>query len=171
MNFCFLPHSCNLISSFEAGNKIVTEFKDWIENNGGWEVIQDFRSNKREKLIQRIIHLCAKKFILDNDLDFSCEPNNGHGPADFKISRGNDKTVIELKLSSNPQYLHGYETQIRLYAEAEKTTKMIYILINVGNDKRIKNLEQKTHEESLKYGNVPEVYIINAKSQLSASIN
>lgn len=28
------------------------------------------------------------------------------------LSRGNDKTVVEIKLSSNADYIHGYEEQI-----------------------------------------------------------
>ena len=78
-------------------------------------------------IVQSIIHLSAKQFIKDNNLDFSCEPDDGHRPVDFKISRGQDKTVIELKLSSNPQYMHGYQEQIRLYAKSEGTQNMIYM--------------------------------------------
>ena len=88
-------------------------------------------------MTQRLIHLSALQTVKINNLDFSCEVNNGHGPEDFKISRGNDKTVIELKLSSNSQYLHGYTDQIRQYAKSENTNKMIYVLIDVGNPIRV----------------------------------
>jgi len=39
---------------------------------------------------------------------------SGRGPVDFKISRGEDKTVIEIKLTSNNDCLHGFEVQIIL---------------------------------------------------------
>ena len=58
--------------------------------------------------------------------------NEGRGPVDFKVSRGNDKTIIEVKLSSNSQYLHGYEVQIEEYGKAERTNQMIYVLIDLA---------------------------------------
>ena len=121
-------------------------------------------------MMQRLIHLCALHTVKENNLDFSCEVNNGHGPVDFKISRGNDKTVIELKLSSNAQYMHGYTHQIRQYAKSENTDNMIYVLVDIGYPGRVKKLEEKVEEEG--YGNeiVPEVYVIDATEQVSASV-
>ena len=51
------------------------------------------------------------------------------GPVDLKMSRGNDKTVVEIKLSSNADYIHGYEEQIEEYAKAEGTTQLSLIHI------------------------------------------
>ena len=88
---------------------------------------------------------------------------------DFKISRGNDKTVIEIKLSSNQDYLNGYQNQVKRYADAENTDKMVYVFIDVGNPGRRRTLEV-THENDLISGNrIPEVVIIDANEQLSAS--
>ena len=42
----------------------------------------------------------------------------------LKVSRGQDKTLIEVKLSSNSQYLHGYEVQVEEYGKAENTDKL-----------------------------------------------
>ena len=53
-------------------------------------------------------------------MDISPEPNSGRGPVDFKISRGEDKTVIEIKLTSNNDCLHGFEVQIEEYAKSEE---------------------------------------------------
>ncbi len=65
-------------------------------------------------------------------------PDAGNGALDIKVSRGSDKTITEIKLSSSEQYLRGYETQIGLYGKAEQTEKMIYVFIDLGNPVRRK---------------------------------
>lgn len=135
--FNFLEHSDQSeISSFEATIKILKILKDWIENNKGWEDILQFSTQKREKGVQRLLHLASKYFCEINNFDMSFEPNEGPGPVDAKVSRGNDKTVVEIKLSSNQDYLHGYEEQIESYAKAEGTDNRIFVYIQVGNQGR-----------------------------------
>ena len=99
----------------------------------------------------------------------SFEANEGPGPVDLKISRGTDKTVIEIKLSSNKDYLHGYEEQIEDYAKAEGTTKRIFVYVQVGNPIRDQKL-QKRHQERLDTNsNPPFLFMIDAQRQTSAS--
>lgn len=64
------------------------------------------------------------------------------------VSRGNDKTVIKIKLSSNQDYLNGYQNQVKRYADAENTDNMVYVFIDVGNPGSKRTLE-KTHENVL----------------------
>ena len=99
----------SLISSHQGAMDALWIFKDWVENNGGWKDIQDVPSRIKEGTIQRMIFLGAKRLLQDNNLDMSCENNIGVGQEDFKICRGNDKTVIEVKLTSNPGCKHGFE--------------------------------------------------------------
>ncbi len=47
------------------------------------------------------VHGTANFYCEINNLDISPESNTGRGPVDFKISREEDKTVIEIKLTSN----------------------------------------------------------------------
>ena len=163
-------HSAGHVDSLNCARIVVENFKEWIENNGGWEIVLNFSSRKREKMTQRLIHLCALQTVKENDLDFSCEVNNGHGPVDFKISRGNDKTVIELKLSSNNQYMHGYTDQIRQYAKSENTSNMIYVLVDIGHPRKVRKLEEKAFEDSYSDEIVPILYVIDATEQVSASM-
>jgi hypothetical protein len=152
----------------EGAKQAIYRFADFIENNKGWWIIQN-HVGQTEKCAQLLFYCRCCEFFANNNLDLSCEPNAGPGPADFKISRGNDKALIEVKLSSNPQCRHGYESQIWRYAKAEGTENMILLLLNVGNDRRVKNL-QKLHEQRCREGKLtPELIIINAKEQLSAS--
>lgn len=156
-------------TSIQATKEILAIFKDWVENNKGWEIILETDSGRREKVVQRLIHLSAKHYIATNDLDISFEPNEGRGPADFKISRGADKTVSEAKLSSNTQYLHGYQVQIEEYALAEGTNNKCYVFIDVGNPVRRKRIED-LHQQRVNGGeNAPVLVVIDSKPKTSAS--
>ncbi len=66
----------------------------------------------------------GKYYCSQNNIDMTFEKNEGPGlRIDLKRSRGNDKTEVEIKLSSNADYIHGYEEQIEQYVKAEGTTQ------------------------------------------------
>ena len=120
-------------------------------------------------MIQRIIHGQALIYKEASDLDLSCEPNEGYGPCDFKFSRGLDCTVVELKLSSNNQYKHGFQVQLPLYAKAENTNNMIYVLVDVGNTRRVETIVA-LHDRMVDEGqDTPDLIVIDAKPKQSAS--
>lgn len=141
-----------------------------LEENRGWEVILSAGTQKREKIVQRVIHLSGIAYIQANNLSLSCEADEGRGPVDFKISRGQDITVIEVKLSSNDQYMHGYDTQVEEYAKAEQTDNMIYVLVDVGNPVKVKKLLERYNRDIDEGKKVPEVIMIDSTSKESASI-
>ena len=157
------------IDSYAGAMDILGFFQQWVENNKGWEVIQEAQSRNREKIVQRIIHLSSLSYIKANNLDISCEPDEGRGPVDFKISRGQDTTIIEVKLTSNSQYLHGYEVQIEEYGKAEQTDRLIYGLVDLGNPgkvKKIRELHDRKVDEGLR---PPHLIVIDATKKESAS--
>ena len=159
--FHVLEHSKQgYVSSLEGARKIIWIFKDWVENNGGWKDIQSCDSQHTECAIHRWIQLGAKTYIADHDLDMSCENNIGVGQEDIKISRGNDKTIIEVKLSSNSGCVHGYKTQLPRYAEAEHIKNMIFVLVRV--DDKDWNLAKTS-------GDGPDLIVIDSRPQKSAS--
>lgn len=161
--------SRNVDNSYIGAMDILSTFKDWVEYNKGWEVIHQVKSGHREKVLQRVIHLAGKSYIKANNLDMSCEPDEGRGPVDFKISMGQDLTIIEVKLSTNSNYLHGYKTQIEEYGKAEQTDKMIFVLVDLGNPGRVKTI-QDFHNRKVDEGlAVPELIIIDATQKESAS--
>lgn len=158
-------------TSWEVTLELLEIFKDFIENNKGWELIKDIKENKKEKAVQRIIHACGKYLFKETNMDMSFEPDEGRGPVDLKVSNGNDKTIIEIKLSSNPKYMHGYEKQIEEYARAEGCSQRIYVYIkNEDHPQRDTKIEQKYKDELRKGNNPPELFIIDAREKKSASI-
>ena len=93
----------------------------------------------------------------------------GRGPIDFRVSWGGDKTIVEVKLSTNTQYLHGYEEQVEEYGKAECTDKMIYVFVDLGNPGRLKKITE-THQLNLQsQKKVPELMIIDATAKNAAS--
>lgn len=157
------------IDSLRAAEDILNCFRQWVEYNKGWEVIQEASSRKREKILQRVIHLSGMSYIMANNLDMSCEPDEGRGPVDFKISRGQDITIVEVKLSSNEQYLHGFEVQIEEYGKAEQTDNLIYVMVDLGHPGKVQKIcdfRDRKVDEGTK---VPELIIIDSKPKESAS--
>jgi hypothetical protein len=168
--FNFLEHADNSgIDSWHASLKVLSLLKDWIENNKGWDEIISTATNRREKSLQRLLHLSGKYYCSTNNIDMSFEANEGPGPVDLKISRGMDKTVVEIKLSSNEDYMHGYEEQIEKYAKAEETDKRIFVYVKVGNPIRDKKIEQRHIERTESGENPPLLFIIDSQKQKSAS--
>lgn len=158
-----------LPTSYEASLDVLNILKDWIENNHGWSEIKNYPPIKREKFIQHLFHLAAKNYLENNNLDLSCECNSGNGALDFKISRGIDKTIIEVKLSTNSQYLHGYETQVKQYGKAEGTDKMVYVFIDLDNHGRRKKLINEYENNKRNGIKFPELFIIDSKPKKAAS--
>ena len=100
----------------------------------------------------------------------SCEADEGRGAVDFKISMGQDITLIEVKLTTNGQYLHGYEVQLEEYGKAEQTDSLIYVLIDLGHPGKVKKI-QELHDKRYNEGdNPPDLIIIDAVERKSASI-
>ncbi len=161
---------CQKADSFTISRKIIDYIKNWFEKNKGWEIIEFVQSRKREKVMQRVFHGFAMSYIYANNLDISCEPDEGRGQLDFKVSRGIDKTLIELKLSSNSQYLHGYTTQLIEYGKAENTQSLIFVLIDLGHPERIETIKKIRTEKDREGEAIPELVIIDATKKKSASI-
>lgn len=157
-------------NSYESALEIIGTFKNWIENQKGYTILEGINTRNEEKIIQRTLHGTAGYYCKINNLDISPESNTGRGPVDFKISRGDDKTVVEIKLTSNQETLHGFEIQIEEYAKSEGAENKIFLLIDNGrSSNRIKKVEE-SYENRKKAGENPAtVIVIDAKPKESAS--
>lgn len=157
-------------TSLEASREIIAVYAEWVEVNRGSLVLKESSSRNAEKMVQRTLHATSKYYCQVNNWDISPEEDGGRGPVDFKISRGSDKTVIEIKLTSNRECVHGLEVQIEEYAKVENTENKILLLVNTGvNEERVQAVVDK-RDEMLKAGKNPaEVIVIDAREKASAS--
>lgn len=168
-NITFSKNQVSEDNSFNHAMQILKIFKNWIEYNKGWDVIQSTVSRKREKIVQRLFHLSGITYAATNNLDLTFESDLGRGPIDVKVSRGIDKTLIEIKLSSNAQYLHGYSEQIQEYGKAESATNLIYVFIDLGNPRRKEKIVEVNNYD-VKCGiKCPKLVIIDATEKQAAS--
>ena len=55
------------------------------------------------------------------------------------MSRGLEKFIVEVKLTSNNQLKHGVEKQIPIYMKQEKTKKALYLIVDTGHSKALEN--------------------------------
>lgn len=157
-------------NSYDAAIDIVENFKQWVEYHRGSTIINGKGQKLTEKGVQILIHAVAQMFCNAFNWDFSPETDNGRGPVDFKVSRGIDKTVIEVKLTSNQECEHGLEVQIEEYARAENTNNKIYLLVDTGNrSDRVQAVVNKRKEMEIKGLSPATVIIIDAIPKASAS--
>jgi hypothetical protein len=113
--------------------RIIDDFRHLIEQRGlNRELYRDDGRPRPEGTAQRLFFAVAYSHCKANNLDLSPEADTGSGRIDFKFSRGRDRVLVELKLSRNPNVVHGYETQLEVYRAAEQTIRAYYVVIDVG---------------------------------------
>lgn len=102
-------------------DKLLDTFRNYVENQGGWELIyNDDGTPKSESACQRLFLGVVRHYCKANNIDVSPEVNIGRGPVDFKMSRGASMAaLIEMKLAKNTKFWNGLEKQLPKYLEAE----------------------------------------------------
>jgi len=158
------------VSPHEVALKVCMKFKDLVENNKVSELLYVDSTPRNEKIVQRAFFCVADSYCNAFNIGISVETDSGRGPVDFKFETSyEDRTLVEIKLTSSGNLLHGMETQLQEYAKAEKTQKLIYLVIhNGGPQKRIDALNEL-------YANIrdkvssPELIFVDATPKESAS--
>lgn len=149
--------------------KICNKFKDLVENNALVKLLYDKKGEFRgEKAVQLLFFGIAESYCEAFNLDISPELNSGRGNIDFKFSSGyKERIVVEVKLTSNKQLVHGMKTQIREYSKAEKTNQLIYLVID---NKQSERVLKKLYDEYNQMENKPTLLVVSAEIKDSASI-
>lgn len=113
--------------TFEESLKRVKYMKHVIEDNDGYRIFYSKgQPIKREEDLQILYRLTW----FASESDVNREVNNGRGPVDYKVSRGNkDKTLIEFKLANNSQLKRNLQKQVEVYEKANDTKKSIKVIL------------------------------------------
>ncbi len=156
----------------EIANKILMQFKDLIENKGLWkELWNDEKHPRKEKAAQRLFFAIAYSYCKANNIDITPEADSGNGPVDFKLSHAfNSKLLIEIKLSTNSNLVHGYEKQLEIYKKADDTDIGIFIIIDIGGIGKKLDDAQKIRDKFIEeHGKASDIWHIDGTQKASAS--
>lgn len=150
--------------------KICQQFKKLIEENGLWRLLYDDDKPKHESAAQLLFYGIADAYCLANNVDLSREVHNGHGPVDFKLSKGaTQKILVEIKLTSNSQLIHGFKKQLPLYMKQENTESAIYLVIDNGHRRRLDTFQDYYNSLKTKDRKKVKYILIDGNKQESAS--
>jgi hypothetical protein len=121
---------------YKLVGEIIEQFSFLVEKRDLWRELWDegLKNHRKEKAAQRLFFAVADSYCKSNGLDLIPEAETGNGPVDFKVSAGfNSKVLVEIKLSTNPRLIHGYEKQLEIYRNAERTDAAYFLVIDVGH--------------------------------------
>ena len=154
--------------------KIIEQYKYLIEHKGLSASLYTRGDNKKvlhESYSQKLFYGIASAYCDANNLDISPETNSGRGPIDFKFSIGADaKILVEIKLTSNQQLVHGFTTQVGIYEKAENPHATFYLVLNVTDPKNYTNdLATEIANATRDKKPMPEVIYVDAQIKESAS--
>ena len=118
-------------------NDSIDYLKRIVENNGVSQLLyrEDGKPHK-ESYAQKLFDSVVRKQCELNNIDLSPETNSGRGPVDFKLSRGQEKVLVEIKLTTNSQLVHGIEKQLPIYMKQEQCSKAIYLIFDVATSNK-----------------------------------
>lgn len=120
--------------SYKEAHVRLAYLKHVIEDMGGWRLFYNDKNQtvQREKDLQILYRLVW----FGTPSDVSTEANDGRGPVDFKISRGRDKTLIEMKLAKNTKLEMNLKHQTEVYKAASDSQKEIKVIIYFSYSER-----------------------------------
>lgn len=126
--------------TYEEAYRRALFLKDVIENKGGHRL---FYIGGEPLEREEDLHILYRMTWFATPSDVTREANDGRGPADFKVSRGNaDKTLIEFKLAKNSQLEKNLEKQAPIYEKASdaKTTIKVIVYFSASEKKRVERI-------------------------------
>lgn len=162
-------HKAEIDRVNDVTTKIINQFQALIEDNRFSEAFYVDGEPRHERFAQLLFFAIAIAYCNANNLDISPEADAGAGPVDFKFSNGTRKVVVEIKLSTNPKVVHGYQKQLDAYMKAERTENGHYVVIDVGKiGKKLDKLNEIL-KENPKFSELRKVHVIDGSLRPSAS--
>lgn len=130
--------------------RIIAEFRNFVENNGGWSLLWNENETPKRELASQLLFLgIVKHYCAANNVDVSKEVNIGRGPVDFKVASGYTcRALIELKLAKNTKFWQGLERQLPKYMEAEdiRDGRFVVIVLTDSDTTKIAGIEARVAE-------------------------
>ncbi|MGY6217374.1 hypothetical protein ACW73L_19645 [Methylolobus aquaticus] len=113
--------------SFDESLRRVNFLKDVVENKDGYRL---FYLKGKPLQHEADLQIMYRLTWYATSFDVNREVNNGRGPVDFKVSKGNgDKTLVEFKLASNSKLKQNLKHQVGVYEAANDTAKSIKAIL------------------------------------------
>jgi hypothetical protein len=151
--------------------RLIAQFKFLIEDRRLYEELYNEGKPRMEKSAQKLFYAVAHSYCEAYGLDLIPEAETGYGPVDFKISNGSpSKVIVEIKLSTNKQVIHGYETQLERYKKSEKVELSHFVVLDVGEmGEKAERLIKAKNEMAEKGLKPAEIHLIDGIKKPAAS--
>ena len=128
-----LPVSDNItdVPVNDFANTLIDRFKNAVEERAAWRILwdEDKSTPRKEDTVQAMMHEVWLPDCRHANIDINSETNKGRGPADFKLSRGNNSVIIEVKRDTNSKLEKGLSEQLPQYMRAHGTDFGYYVVI------------------------------------------
>ena len=123
-----------------ATSEAVALYKSCIENHRSYKLMyyEKGKVAKSEDYAQELLFVVAEAYLKAKgfDIDISPEADSGLGKLDFKFSQGaKSRVIVETKLSTSSELLHGYVTQLPDYMKSQQAQYGLYVVVMVDSDK------------------------------------
>ncbi len=167
------PHDSNAFGDFIE--KLVSEYKHNIEEEGGWELLRnDNKTPRRERAAQALFRSSLKHYCVANNIDLTGEANAGRGPVDFKFSKGwNDRVLVEIKRANNTKFWSGLTLQLPQYMESEQLNIGIFVVVMQSDtdykNRREESIKELLNEVQQRTKKDIRVVVIDSRIKISAS--
>lgn len=152
-------------------HKLCESFKHLIESNRMSLLLFPNGHPVKEGVVQRLFYTMSWLYCQVNNVDMNREADPGCGELDFKFSSGaHKKVIVEIKLSSNSQLLHGLTTQLPIYMKTENVEDGVYMVLRMSEEDNgaLESL-QKAYADIPNDSSKPQLIIIDAVPKPSAS--
>jgi hypothetical protein len=145
-------------TTYEEAHQRISFLKDCIENKGCHKI---FYVGGEPVGREEDVHILFRLIWYGTVSDVSREVNDGRGPVDFKISRGNsDKTLVEFKLASNSQLKRNLQNQAETYQKASDARRCIKVILYRSTEEfeKVRGILRE-----LKLSEDPDIVLIDAR--------
>lgn len=170
-----LPEAQSDEEFFEVIEKVVQQFKLFVEEQGGWDLLWNGDKEKHEEALQLLFRGIAKHYCEANGMVLDREVDLGRGSVDFKFSNGYKRRAhLEIKKVHSGQFWHGLEEQLPIYMNSDELNDGWFMAVRYrdtrGQIERIEELPNIVAQAASRHGKNLRYVYIDARRPPSASV-